>query len=48
MGFVPANAKPDIWMRRQQYHWKYIAVYVDDLSIASKDPVPIIKTLQDD
>ena len=40
MGFQLSKADPDIWMKpmddRQAY--EYIAVYVDDLSVASKDP----------
>jgi hypothetical protein len=38
MGFFPCKAEPDIWMRRVDNHYKYIATYVDDLAISSKDP----------
>ena len=38
MGFLPCKAEPDIWMRRQDDIYEYIAVYVDDLAIALKDP----------
>jgi len=48
MGFIPSKAERDIWMRDCRDHYKYIAVYVDDLLIASKDPSSIIKTLSDE
>jgi hypothetical protein len=42
MGFVPCKMEPDVWMRDRGDHYEYIAVYVDDLAIASKDPQSII------
>ena len=45
MGFFPSKAEEDIWMRDQGDHYEYIAVYVDDLMIASKDPKGIIDAL---
>jgi hypothetical protein len=42
MGFFAYLAGPCIRMRQVNNHYKYIAVYVDDLAIASKDPVSII------
>lgn len=45
MGFRPSRAEPDIWMRACGDHYEYIAVYVDDLLIASKRPREIIKAL---
>jgi hypothetical protein len=48
MGFFPSLAEPDIWMRDKGDHYEYIAVYVDDLLIASKEPKGIIDTLTDD
>lgn len=47
IGFIPSRAEPDIWMRDKGDHYEYIAVYVDDLLIASKDPQGIIDVLQD-
>jgi hypothetical protein len=35
-------------MRRVDNHYKYIAVYVDDLAIASKCPAGIIRALTED
>ena len=46
MGFKPSRADPDIWMRDKGDHYEYIAVYVDDLLIASKDPQSIITALE--
>jgi len=37
LGFEPSQAEPDIWMRRLDDHYEYVAVYVDDLAITSKD-----------
>jgi len=45
MGFVPSKAERDIWMRDRGDHYEYIAVYVDDLLIVSKDPEAIIESL---
>ena len=44
-GFVPSKADEDIWMRDMKTHYEYIAVYVDDLMIASKNPQAIIDYL---
>ena len=40
------KADKDIWMRKRGDHYEYIAVYVDDLLIASKVPVEIIRELK--
>jgi hypothetical protein len=45
MGFEPCKAEPDIWMHRVDNFYEYIAVYVDDLCIASKDPKTITDML---
>ena len=45
MGFFPSMAERDIWMRDKGDHYEYIAVYVDDLLIASRDPKIIIDAL---
>jgi hypothetical protein len=45
MDFFPCKAEPDIWMRRVNNHYEYIATYVDDLAICSKDPKAITNTL---
>ena len=45
MGFAPSKAKPDIWMQHMDDKYEYIAVYVDDLAIAAKNPREIVDTL---
>jgi hypothetical protein len=47
MGFTPSKAEADIWMRENDNLYEYIAVYVDDLLIAAKDPEQIVKTLSE-
>jgi hypothetical protein len=48
-GFVPCKAENDIWMHPNngvyEYVAVYVAVYVDDLLIAAKDPSYITKSL---
>jgi len=48
MGFDPCKAKPDIWMHHVDDHYEYIGVYVDDLTIVSKNPQAIIATFEND
>ena len=45
MGFFPCKAEPCIWLRRDNDVYEYIAVYVDDLAIASRNPQGIINEL---
>jgi hypothetical protein len=38
-GFQPSKGEPDIWMMREANGlYEYVAVYVDDLAFAMKDP----------
>ena len=37
-GFFPCRAEPDVWMRPADNTYEYVAVYVDDLALAMKDP----------
>ena len=46
MKFFPCKAEPDIWIRDMNDHYEYIAVYTDDLTIASWNPQAIIDLLQ--
>jgi Reverse transcriptase (RNA-dependent DNA polymerase) len=46
MEFTQCKMEPDVWMRRQTSHYEYIAVYVDDLAISSKDPDKSSKNLK--
>jgi len=45
MGFTPSKAEPDIWLHHSDDKYEYIAVYVDDLAIAARDPKQIIEML---
>ena len=45
MGFQISKADPDVWMKFNGEVWEYIAVYVDDLCIAAKNPQEICDTL---
>jgi Reverse transcriptase (RNA-dependent DNA polymerase) len=47
MGFIPSQAKADIWMRENNNLYEYIAVYVDDLLIAAQNPKEIVQTLKE-
>jgi len=47
MGCFTSKCEKDIWMRDMGDHCEHIAVHVDDLMIASKDPEAIVKTLME-
>ncbi|GAX11913.1 hypothetical protein FisN_UnNu034 [Fistulifera solaris] len=46
LGFFPSKSEPDVWMRRCDDLYEYIAVYVDDLLIVSKQPMLIVEALK--
>eukprot|EP00957_Ditylum_brightwellii_P021592 1627672-Ditylum_brightwellii.AAC.1 len=46
IGFKPSKADPDLWMRDASDHYKYVAKYIDDILIMSKDPNAILDLLQ--
>ncbi len=48
LGFVPCVAEPDIWMKRNNDLYEYIAVYVDNLAFAMRDPQSLIDVLQEE
>jgi Reverse transcriptase (RNA-dependent DNA polymerase) len=45
-GFQQCKAEPDIWLREKDGIYEYIAVYVDDLAIAMKNPHEFISVLE--
>jgi Reverse transcriptase (RNA-dependent DNA polymerase) len=45
--FKQCKSEGDIWLRLNGDVYKYIAVYVDDLLIAAKDPSAITKCLEE-
>jgi len=48
IGFEPSRADPDLWIKESDdgTHYEYIATHVDDLIIASKDPMKFIDILK--
>ena len=46
MEFKPSQADPDLWFKDCGTHYEYIARYVDDILIFSKEPQELIKCLQ--
>ena len=44
-GWISCRAEPDIWIRKNGNIYEYIAVYVDDLTIAMKDPASFVQVL---
>jgi Reverse transcriptase (RNA-dependent DNA polymerase) len=45
--FQPCKSEGDIWMLLNSDTYDYIAVYIDDLLIAAKDPLGITKCLEE-
>ena len=45
MGYKASRGDPDVWMKEVNKKWEYIAVYVDDLAIASHNPKAVCDTL---
>ena len=46
LGFKPCKAVPCVWLREMKTKYEYIAIYVDDLLIASDKPHQIMKDLR--
>ena len=46
LGFKPSKADPDLWIRKIHDHYEYIARFVDDVIVFSKDPMAIMKELE--
>ena len=47
MGWTPCKLEKDVWLKRVGDHYEYIATYVDDLLIASKNPKAITDELME-
>ena len=47
MNFVLSKADGNLWMKRNHNHYEYIAVFLDDLLIFSKEPEKIAETLKE-
>jgi hypothetical protein len=46
LGFKKSKHDPDLWMVDKSSHYEYLATYVDDILIWSKDPMAVIKSLE--
>jgi hypothetical protein len=46
LNFFACKAEPDIWIRKNGNIYEYVAVYVDDLAFAMKDPKEFISILE--
>ena len=44
--FTPCRAEPDTWMHKNGDQYEYVAVYVDDLAFAVKDPQAFVDVLK--
>jgi hypothetical protein len=48
MGFRPSYADADFWVKDCGDHYEYIATYVDDLLVFSRNPMQIIEEIKSD
>jgi hypothetical protein len=46
LNFKKTKHDPDSWMVYKSSHYEYLATYIDDILIWSKDPMAIIKSLE--
>jgi hypothetical protein len=46
LGFKKTKHDPDLWMVEKSSHYEYLATYVDDILIWSKDSMEVIKSLE--
>jgi hypothetical protein len=46
LGFKKTKHDPDLWMVDKSSHYEYLATYVDDILIWSKDSIEVIKALE--
>jgi hypothetical protein len=48
MGYRPSKADTDFWILDKGDHYEYVATYVDDVLVYSRDPMRVIRELQCD
>ena len=46
LGFKPSKSDYDLWFREADNHYEYLARYVDDVIVFSKDPLSVIQKLK--
>lgn len=47
LGFTPSLAEPQIFMRKNEGLYEYVATYVDDLCLIMRDPESLIRQLEE-
>ena len=47
LNFRPCRADPCVWLREMKDKYEYIAIYLDDLLIASEEPHKIIQDMKE-
>ena len=46
LSFRPSKADPDLWIKKVDDHYEYLARYVDDVIVFSKKPMDVIIELK--
>ena len=46
LGYFPSKTDADLWVKNCETHYEYMAVYVDDLIIVSRNPMSVIEQLK--
>src|SRR6056300_748362 len=46
LGFTPTKVDADLWIRKKDDHYEYLAINVDDLLAWSKDPLSVIEEVK--
>jgi hypothetical protein len=47
MGYKPSKADPDLWCKKVDNHYEYVARFVDDVISFSKDPRAMMRALEE-
>jgi hypothetical protein len=47
LGFKPSKADSDLWMKDCGTHYEYMAQYMDDILVFSKEPEQIMEQLKE-
>ena len=47
LGFTPSRMDHDLWMRKRDGQYEYLASYVDDIIVVSHDPPTVMEQIKD-
>ena len=47
IGFKPSHEDPDLWMKDCKTHYKYVATWVDNILVMSKEPLKAIQEFKE-